>query len=63
MTELLTPQEIADILKVPLRIAQEQVLRTSSFPPPAINLSQKVRRWYRQDVEDWIAKKAKQNAR
>jgi len=63
MTELLTPAEIAAMLKVPVRIAQEQVLRTPSFPAPAINLSQKVRRWFRSDVEDWIAKKAKQNAR
>lgn len=63
MTELLTPQEIADMLKVPLRIAKEQVLRTNSFPPPAINLSQKTRRWLRSDVEGWINKKARQNSR
>lgn len=63
MTELLTPAEIADMLKVTPRIVREQVVRSDSFPPPAINLSQKTRRWSRLDVEAWIAKKARQNAR
>ena len=63
MTELLTPQEIADILKVPLRQAKEKVLRSPGFPAPALNLSQKLRRWSRADVEGWIERKARQNAR
>lgn len=63
MSELLTPQEIADILKVPLRQAQEKVLRSAGFPPPAVNLSQKLRRWSRADVEGWIERKARQNSR
>lgn len=63
MTELLTPQEIADILKVPLRSVQEKVLYSGSFPAPAINLSQKLRRWSRADVEAWLEKKARQNSR
>jgi predicted DNA-binding transcriptional regulator AlpA len=63
VTELLTPQEIADMLKVPVRIAQEKVLRSAGFPPPTINLSQKVRRWSRADVEGWIERKARQNSR
>lgn len=63
MTELLTPQEIADILKVPLRQAKEKVLRSPGFPAPALNLSQKLRRWSRADVESWIERKARQNAR
>ena len=63
MTELLTPQEIADILKLPLRQAQEKVLRSAGFPPPAVNLSQKLRRWSRADVEGWIERKARQNSR
>lgn len=58
---LLTPQDIADILKLPQRNAST-LIRSPGFPPPAVDLSRKLRRWSRDSVEGWIKKQEKQNA-
>lgn len=62
MSELLTPEEIADMLKVSPRIVKERVLRSPDFPRPAVDLSQKCRRWSKMDVDAWIARSRETSA-
>lgn len=62
MTELLTPDDIAAKLKLPKRHTME-LLRSPHFPAPAINQSQKLRRWTAQAVEAWIEAQARKNSR
>ena len=57
---LLTPHDIAEMLKVKPRHASE-VIRSPGFPPPAVDLSRKIRRWTRDSVELWIRTQEKRN--
>ena len=61
MIQLLTPQQISEMLQLPLRKTSELVKRPS-FPAPAINESQKLRRWTMESVEGWIKQQEKRNA-
>lgn len=54
--ELLTPQEIAEILKIPLRQFTERVSKREGFPAP---LDVKItgirsRRWKKDEIINWI---------
>ena len=58
---LLTPQQIAEMFNIPLRNVQP-LLRSPGFPPPAVDLSRKIRRWTRDSVEGWVRNQEKRNA-
>lgn len=60
MTELLTPQDIAQLLRLPARTTS-LVVRRSTFPAPVINESQKLRRWAKTSVEQWMIEQEKRN--
>ena len=53
MSQLIDITEIADILKVRREYVRDRVVRRPDFPAPALTLSQRVRRWRREDVEAW----------
>lgn len=60
MTELLTQQEVGQILRLPARTASKLVKRPT-FPAPVINESQKLRRWSKPSIERWINEQEKRN--
>lgn len=63
MTELLDTKAIADLLKISHRQARDRLVKSTTFPRPALALSQKIKRWSRQDVESWIERNRAMQAR
>lgn len=55
--QLLSTKEIAQLLGVCQRHATAAITKRPDFPKPAVNLSQRLRRWARRDVEQWILKR------
>ncbi len=53
MNQLIDITEIAELLKVRREYVRDRVVRLPDFPAPAVTLSQRVRRWRREDVEAW----------
>lgn len=53
MNQLIDITEIAELLKVRREYVRDRVVRRPDFPAPALTLSQRVRRWRREDVEAW----------
>ena len=47
---------IAQLLAVTRKYAADRVVNRPSFPPPAVQLSRKTRRWDRAAVQRWIAR-------
>lgn len=63
MPELITPQDIADVLHVPYREVVDRITKRPDFPRPALVLGKKTKRWTREDFEGWIAKNIARNKR
>lgn len=61
--EVLTPPEIADLLKVSVRSLQEKVMRSPGFPAPVIDVSPKTRRWTRASIDKWLIEQQRKAAR
>lgn len=61
-SELLGPEEVAELLALNRRLAY-RVMQRADFPPPVIDLSRKTRRWARSSVVTWIERSAKRGAR
>jgi predicted DNA-binding transcriptional regulator AlpA len=55
MNQLIDITEIAEILKVRREYVRDRVVKLPDFPAPAITLSQRVRRWRREDVVAWAS--------
>lgn len=53
---LLTPEEVAAKLGLSKRAFPQLRYRDDSFPQP-IKLSEKVWRWYEEDIDAWVATK------
>lgn len=53
---LLTPEEVAAKLGLSKRAFPQLRYRDDSFPEP-IKLSEKVWRWYEDDIDKWVATK------
>lgn len=53
MSELITAEEIADLLCISRRQVAERICYEPDFPP-AYQFGRKLRRWNRDEVEDWI---------
>lgn len=52
--ELITLDELAAKVKLSRRQVRDVLVKRKDFPPPAVTLSQKTRRWRVQDVERWM---------
>ena len=63
MTELLTPQDIAQILGMSKTYVRDRLVKRPDFPRPAISLSQKTRRWSQVDVRSWMQRQNEQISR
>jgi predicted DNA-binding transcriptional regulator AlpA len=53
MIELLTPDEVADRLKIERRKFLRTVAVQPDFPAP-VRLSQRILRWHSDDIDTWI---------
>lgn len=51
---LLTLDDIAAIIKEPREYVRTTLVRRPDFPRPALVLSQKIRKWAQQDVDNWL---------
>jgi hypothetical protein len=60
-TELMTPQEIADLMKIERRYITP-LFRQIGFPAPAVDLSRKNRRWTRDSIENWLRRQERKNS-
>jgi len=56
---MLTTKDIAKRYSVKPRTVRDKWSKDPSFPPPRVNISQRVRAWAEEDIEAW-ARKAKQ---
>lgn len=63
MSELVSTKEIAQMLAMKHEYVRDRLSKDPQFPRPALMLSQKTKRWLREDVRAWIEKKAKECAR
>lgn len=61
--ELLTLDDIAAMYKCSKVYARDKLVKRPGFPRPSLALSQKMRRWLRDDVESWIESQRKKQAR
>ena len=59
---LISIDEIASMLGMQYRQVRDRIAKRPDFPRPAFNLSQKMRRWDRRNVQEWIDTQAKKNA-
>lgn len=57
--ELLDTEGIAHMLSLSRTHVVGRITKRPDFPTPIINLSQRVRRWLRSDVEAWVLKSGK----
>lgn len=63
MSELIDTRDIAEMLRLRPAYVRDTLVKGPTFPRPALMLSQKTRRWDRQDVMRWIEHHRQQNAR
>lgn len=61
--ELLTLDDIAAMYKCSKVYARDKLVKRPGFPRPSLALSQKMRRWLRDDVESWIETQKKKQLR
>jgi predicted DNA-binding transcriptional regulator AlpA len=59
----MTYEEIANELKYKPEYVRDTIVKRADFPRPAINLSQKARKWDKEDFEKWIDKQKKKLSR
>lgn len=63
MPELIDTAWIAQRMACRRDYVTDRLTKRPDFPRPVINITQKMRRWSREDVEAWIARKVMPNAR
>jgi predicted DNA-binding transcriptional regulator AlpA len=49
----MTTKDIADTLGLTRAYVTDVLTKRADFPKPAVNISQKIRRWKRSDFEAW----------
>ena len=52
-------KEIAEMLGIGMLWTRANVTKRPDFPKPVINVSQRIRKWSRTDVINWIKKSSK----
>lgn len=55
--DLITYTDISKLLGVSLPHARDRLTKRPDFPAPAVNVSQKIRRWRTADVLRWASLK------
>lgn len=63
MNNLLTLDDIAARVGESRTYARDVLVKRGDFPPPALSLSQKKRKWSLPDVEFWLKKQQRKLAR
>jgi len=63
VSALVNLHDIAGLLGMEYRQVRDRVTKRPDFPRPALNLSQRTRRWDRSKVQAWIDAHAKRNER
>ena len=63
MNELIGTEDISARLNLGHAYVRDRVVKHPDFPRPKLALSQKCRRWSREDFEDWLSRQAKKQAR
>lgn len=61
MIDLLTPDEIADKLKVERRAFVRTIAKQPDFPAP-VRLGPRILRWNAEDIQTWIARHTRRAA-
>jgi len=52
---LLTLDEICSMVKLSRTYVRDKLVKRADFPRPCVSLSQKLRRWKKDDVDQWVA--------
>jgi predicted DNA-binding transcriptional regulator AlpA len=63
MTDLMTIDDISTALNLSHAYTRDRLVKRPDFPRPAVALSQKCRRWNRDDFNAWLHKHTKKQAR
>jgi predicted DNA-binding transcriptional regulator AlpA len=63
MNDLMTLDDIAELVGLPRPYVRDTLVKQPEFPPPAIRLSQRIRKWQRAAVCSWLDRHAKAQAR
>lgn len=53
MVDLMTPDEIAELLKIDRRSFVRTVSKQPDFPPP-VHIVGRIMRWHRDDIQLWL---------
>lgn len=54
MSNLLDLTDIAERLKLRREYVRDKLVKTGDFPRPAINISQRIRKWEEQAIQAWL---------
>lgn len=54
--DMMTLQQVAEKMNVPYPYLRDKISKQPDFPSPAINYSQKMRRWKRSDIDRYMKK-------
>ena len=54
MNNLLDLTDIAERLKLRRDYVRDKLVKTGDFPRPAINISQRIRKWEEQAIQAWL---------
>lgn len=55
MNDLLSTGDIAQLLGLTRDYTTDKLTKRPDFPKPRVAVNQKLRRWSRQDVENWLS--------
>lgn len=61
--DLIDLDAIATMTGAKRSYTRDSIVKRPDFPRPSLALSQKMRRWNRQDVERWLERQMQRNAR
>lgn len=59
---LIDTKQIAQLLSVSRDHVTDRLTKRADFPAPAVNISQKLRRWEESDVIAWLRRQSKRAA-
>jgi len=63
MNDLMTLADISAAMELKYAYTRDRLVKRPDFPRPVVSLSQKCRRWSRDDFNTWLGKHAKKLAR
>lgn len=63
MNDLLTIDDMSVTLNLSREYVRDRLVKRPDFPRPKLSLSQKCRRWCRDDFNAWLKKESKTQAR